>query len=61
VLIELKLDAVGLSNCGIDAYLDNTDFVPSTTSDGIRRLYYSQPSIRDIIRIPIYLDILCYS
>ena len=61
VSVDLNLEALGLSTMSVDAYLENTEIVPSDTATGIHRFTETKPSIKDMVRVPILLDILCYS
>ena len=61
VSVDLYLEALGLSTMSVDAYLDNTEIVPSDTATGIRAFTKIKPSTKDMVRVPILLDILCYS
>ena len=59
--IYLHLEALGLSMMSVNAYLDNKEIVPSDTATEIYRFIESKPFVRDMVRVPIHLDILCYS
>lgn len=59
--VDLHLEALGLNTMSVDAYLDNTRIVLSDTATRIHRLIKANPSVKDMVRVPIHLDILCYS
>ena len=61
VSIDLLLEALGLSRTNVDAYLGNTEIVPSDTATEIHQFIKSKPFVKDMVRVPINLDILCYS
>ena len=61
VTIDLCLEALGLSSVNVDAYLGNTEIVPSDTATEIHQFIESKPFVKDMVRVPIHLDILCYS
>ena len=61
VSIDLLLEALGLSRTNVDAYLGNTAIVPSDTATEIHQFIKSKPFVKDMVRVPIHLDILCYS
>ncbi|KAM0801858.1 hypothetical protein BDR22DRAFT_962216 [Usnea florida] len=61
VSVDLRLQALGLSMVSVEAYLDNTEIVPSDTATEIHRFVETKPFIKDMVRVPIHLDILCYS
>ena len=61
VSVDLRLEALGLSMVSVEAYLDNTEIVPSDTAMEIHRFIETKPFIKDMVRVPIHLDILCYS
>ena len=60
-LVDLHLEAIGLSTVSVDAYLDNEEIVPRDTAIEIHGFIKSNPSVKDMVRVPIHLDILCYS
>ena len=57
---DLFLDAVGLSIENVNAYLENRGFVSSETGAKMKRFIQSNPSVMDLVRLPIHLDIICY-
>ncbi|KAM7212076.1 hypothetical protein V8F06_012538 [Rhypophila decipiens] len=60
--IDLKLQAIGLSLDAIWNYLDNRTVVPSVEdAEAIRQHIEENETLQDLIRIPIHLDMLCYS
>lgn len=59
--VDLHLEALGLSMMSVDAYLDNEEIVPSRSAPEIHRFMGSKPFVMDMVRVPIHLDILCYS
>ena len=61
ISVDLHLEALGLSMMSVDAYLDNTEIVPSDTATEIHLFMESNAFIKDMVRVPIHLDILCYS
>ena len=61
VSIDLRLEALGLSRVNVDEYLGNTEIVPSDTATEIRQFIESKPFVKDMVMVPIHLDILCYS
>lgn len=58
---DLLVEALGLSMMSVDAYLDNDEIVPSDSATEIHQFIGSKPFIMDMVRVPIHLDILCYS
>lgn len=59
--IDFHLEALGLSIMSVNAYLDNEEIVPSDSATEIHRFIGSKPFVMDMVRVPIHLDILCYS
>ena len=59
--VDLHLEALGLSTMSVDAYLDNTRIVSSDTATEIHRFIEPKPFVKDMVRVPTHLDILCYS
>ena len=59
--VDLHLEALGLNTMSVDAYLDNTRIVLSDTATRIHRFIEGKPFVKDMVRVPIHLDILCYS
>lgn len=59
--VDLHLEALGLSIMSVNAYLDNEEIVPSDSATEIHRFIGSKSFVMDMIRVPIHLDILCYS
>ena len=59
--VDLHLEALGLNTMSVDAYLDNTRIVLSDTATRIHRFIEDKPFVKDMVRVPIHLDILCYS
>ncbi|KAM7184423.1 hypothetical protein V8F33_012984 [Rhypophila sp. PSN 637] len=60
--IDLKLQAIGLSVDAIWTYLDNRTVVPSVEdAEAIRQHIEENETLQDLIRIPLHLDMLCYS
>ena len=59
--VDLHLEALGLNTMSVDAYLDNTRIVLSDTATRIHRFIEAKPFVKDMVRVPIHLDILCYS
>ena len=59
--VDLHLEALGLNTMSVDAYLDNTRIVLSDTAMRIHRFIEAKPFVKDMVRVPIHLDILCYS
>lgn len=59
--VDLHLEALGLNTMSVDAYLDNARIVLSDTATRIHRFIEAKPFVKDMVRVPIHLDILCYS
>ncbi|KAI1110852.1 hypothetical protein F5Y14DRAFT_465111 [Nemania sp. NC0429] len=59
--VNLHLEALGLNKESIEAYVGNTEIVSSHVGKAILRFIQNKVSIRDMLRVPILLDILCYS
>lgn len=57
---DLQLEALGLASTHVDAYLNNTDIVSAATATDICRFIDINSFVRDMIRVPIHLDLLCY-
>ena len=58
---DLHLEALGLSRESVVRYLENSEVVPTDKAKHIRSFIKSNPFVEDIVRVPIHLDILCYS
>lgn len=58
--VDLQLEALGLSMTNVKSYLKNTDIVAADTATDIRLFIDANPPIADMVRLPIFLDILCY-
>ncbi|KAL9607299.1 MAG: hypothetical protein Q9167_007775 [Letrouitia subvulpina] len=61
VSADLHLEALGFSNTSVEAYLDNTANIPNDKALEIHKFINSNPFVKDMVRVPIHLDILCYS
>ncbi|KAL9039866.1 MAG: hypothetical protein Q9180_002273 [Flavoplaca navasiana] len=61
VTIELHLEALGLSSMSVDAYLDDNTFVAEKSARQIRHFIEGSAFVKDMIRVPIHLDIFCHS
>ena len=59
--VDLHLEALGLNTMSVDAYLDNTRMVSSDTATKIHRFIEPKPFVKEMVRVPIHLEILCYS
>lgn len=59
--IDLELEALGLNWASVEAYLENPEIVPNSTAREIRGFIESNPFIKEMVQVPIHLDILCYS
>ncbi|KAI4120692.1 MAG: hypothetical protein LQ338_006834, partial [Usnochroma carphineum] len=58
--IDLHLEALGLSIMNVDAYLDNNMFIAEDSARQIRQFIEASAFVKDMIRVPIHLDIVCY-
>lgn len=58
--IDLHLEALGLSIMNVDAYLDNSMFIAEDSARQIRHFIEASALVKDMIRVPIHLDIVCY-
>ncbi|KAJ5782324.1 hypothetical protein N7457_004098 [Penicillium paradoxum] len=62
VPIDLELEALGFSQETVSNYLENRTIVPSQeTADEIKGFIDSNESVLELVKLPIYLDALCYS
>ena len=61
VPIDLHLEALGLNLTNVEAYLDNNMFVAEDSARQIRGFIEASALVKDMIRAPIHLDIVCYS
>ena len=59
--VDLHLEALGLNTMSVNAYLDNPRIVSSDTATRIHRFIEAKPFVKDMVRVPLHLDILCYS
>lgn len=59
--IDLHLEALGLSPMNVEAYLDNKMFIAEDSARQIRGFIEASALVKDMIRVPIHLDIVCYS
>ncbi|KAI3317146.1 hypothetical protein HD806DRAFT_551116 [Xylariaceae sp. AK1471] len=59
--IDLHLEALGLTMASIEAYVRNTEIIPSHIGKDILAFIQHKPYIKEMLRVPILLDILCYS
>ncbi|KAI1738450.1 hypothetical protein F4680DRAFT_180100 [Xylaria scruposa] len=57
----LRIEARGLSMDSVRAYVENPDVVASSTRQYILDHIESNPFIKEMIQVPIHLDMLCYS
>ncbi|KAL8901994.1 MAG: hypothetical protein Q9207_004919 [Kuettlingeria erythrocarpa] len=58
--IDLHLEALGLSIANVDAYIDNNMFIAEDSARQIRQFIEASALVKDMIRVPIHLDIVCY-
>ncbi|KAJ8131322.1 hypothetical protein O1611_g2309 [Lasiodiplodia mahajangana] len=59
--IDLTLEALGLRMESIEAYVRNTKILPEDASKHILDLISKSPFIKEMVQVPLHLDILCYS
>ncbi|KAI0169538.1 hypothetical protein GGR52DRAFT_471296 [Hypoxylon sp. FL1284] len=59
--IDLELEALGLSTESINAYLRSTEIITPEDAEAVRNFIENDNKIQEMARVPIYLDILCYS
>ncbi|KAI4863162.1 hypothetical protein F4820DRAFT_471725 [Hypoxylon rubiginosum] len=59
--VDLELEALGLSMKSISAYLGTTKIIAAEDGESVSRVIENNQMIQEMVRIPIYLDILCYS
>ncbi|KAI4246321.1 MAG: hypothetical protein L6R40_001989 [Gallowayella cf. fulva] len=60
--IDVHLEALGLSPTNVDAYLENNMFIAKDLARRqIRGFITASALVKDMIRVPIHLDIVCYS
>jgi hypothetical protein len=59
--IDLELEAIGLSLESIWAYLDNRAITVAEDVAAIRQYIKENQTVKEMVQVPIHLDILCYS
>ncbi|KAI1118006.1 hypothetical protein F5Y14DRAFT_295194 [Nemania sp. NC0429] len=59
--IDLHLEALGLDLTDVWEYIDNEVVVSAANAKDIRGFVETNPFVEQMVRVPIHLDILCYS
>jgi hypothetical protein len=61
VPIDLQLEAVGFSVSTVKRYLKHSDYIPIEIRHDVRQYIARKPFVLETMRVPILLDIFCYS
>lgn len=59
--MDLYIEALGLTMMSVEKYVANPEIVPGETGKRVLGLIKGNSFIREMVQVPLHLDILCYS